>query len=1487
MNRFWKPSYKPPAGSKIDINHPLADHCVAAYLFNDHGSGIVLDASVYQNHGVLKNGAYIQNNRLFLDGTDDYVEVPHSPSLNLPNAITILAKVNSTDVQSRWNDIIGKGTADTDESFSVYWLGSQIWMELGDPLIAYNVGYSNNISYQHSISMTKTSTSYNYAYYSNNWSYNIWQTGNLNLNIRYNTLPMSIGKRFYNSTFAQRSMNFKGYMDYLYIFNKELSKAEITDFFENPYGIIEPPSAIKYFVNLRNQIKSPSILSQESLGLPRFPGKINIGTSSISSAESFGSNKFINSKAPNDKSVSTVTFDANLDTCLLLPISFPTNITVNVFGTTGSTLYSYKISSCNKDGESLASAAITTNSGNQTLSSNNFNRISWNLQDNAEYYKVYKLVDSQYQLIRTVRDANHLDDIGLITLPENPKVSTTLGYNPYKLNLGPYIKLYTDSIDKSKNYLSVLSNTPISSYQQLAIGQWMIKAFKFSNDIIWLFAPQSTSSNYNQVVLYEFNRKTGDKSQKGRVYINRPNAYWDEQFDVTVDRHNSGTVSGSTSTITGTSTLWVDNKIAAGSRIGFGSTDASLIKTWYQITAISSNTSLTIAEVLLANIPANTPYVIEEIRIIQSFNQTNYVATNNGIFVTKGLNYHFFDLNSPAVNMATTVDNIRANYRLTDNVTSTLNQIAFTVLAPKIDNNTQYIYIFTTTTGTTGNIYKFNIRAALTGLSSGTSTSAYLYKTSLYTYPQSILGRDYRVGTYAVATHGTGKDIPSLYFHWSQNIYRIPEHTIQDSKSFEMDYMTLVSPYNDETTYMNTVRDIAYDPTLDVFVAGRYQSWRATERGELFQYNLTNTRSIAQIGIYGGYYPYKDVIDESLLPGTYSFMRVQTYKFHTFSDGILYKADNNTISLEYVGCDILFADKTSSYAITPVISCPNAISFDKLYVSYDEFSGDFERIMVSDNFRIFARTTGILDNTGDWIQILDNNISSLTASDKIQFKIVFRTIGGSGLIAKIKNISVQYKTSNFIDDDFKIDSISTASNLNTLYLNQTNITNSLPHTINIYNDDTLYAQQSSELTTYGTLQSFIENSWTTGKTSDKSLFKKSISNFNAKPSSLKRLFNKSFYFNGSSYIQSSNSLDFNFNGDFTIQFYYKPFNLSTFGGSNFRILSFGGRDRSSGWEIGKETISSVDKLVFYIGDNSSNIKIDICNISELINDWNKITVVRKNNQIATFLNTTRKTLVSNSSTISNTTNSLNIGCGNETNPLYFMNGYLANLLILKDYGLVKTVETIVSPPTFTVTGFKIDTFTGNWGTDFTFFKGKTPITTTYDSDIFESTLENTSYMLTGYVFSYMPIKATLQILCNSNTAVYIGSNALENNYNSANYSMYSTNQVFETNISAGYTPFRILYGNFTGTGYLRFYLNNSTNWSGFIYGDAIQSLIDNYAYNESEYDIWNNTRVNSLSKYCVLNLNFEDETNLPDIPKRFVFNNGVLDSLNKVKIKLS
>ena len=178
---------------------------------------------------------------------------------------------------------------------------------------------------------------------------------------------------------------------------------------------------------------------------------------------------------------SRIDFDLNIKTINYIPILSPNNITSEVFGTTGSTQYLYKISSCNDDGESLPSNTITVANGNIALSSSNFVRLSWDLYDFATYYKIYKYVDNKYQLLYVLRDANHFDDIGQITLSEEPKSFNSTGYHPNKLNLGKYIKLYTDKTSKSKNYLSTISNQALySGYYYASSGAFMIDAFKYT-----------------------------------------------------------------------------------------------------------------------------------------------------------------------------------------------------------------------------------------------------------------------------------------------------------------------------------------------------------------------------------------------------------------------------------------------------------------------------------------------------------------------------------------------------------------------------------------------------------------------------------------------------------------------------------------------------------------------------------------------------------------------------------------------------------------------------------------------------------------------------------------------------------------------------------------------------------------------------------------------------------------------------------------------
>lgn len=70
-------------------------------------------------------------------------------------------------------------------------------------------------------------------------------------------------------------------------------------------------------------------------------------------------------------------------------LTTPTGLTVTPQGTTGSTTYSYKVTAFNDAGETLATAAATTSTGNSTLSATNFNRLDWNDTAGATGYNVY------------------------------------------------------------------------------------------------------------------------------------------------------------------------------------------------------------------------------------------------------------------------------------------------------------------------------------------------------------------------------------------------------------------------------------------------------------------------------------------------------------------------------------------------------------------------------------------------------------------------------------------------------------------------------------------------------------------------------------------------------------------------------------------------------------------------------------------------------------------------------------------------------------------------------------------------------------------------------------------------------------------------------------------------------------------------------------------------------------------------------------------
>jgi len=87
----------------------------------NEGSGTtVYDRSGYDNHGVIFGATWQKIWRdwiLYFDGTDDYVEIPHSPSLYLDGDFTVVTWATLERTPTFWCGVIDKGR----NYFSDFW----------------------------------------------------------------------------------------------------------------------------------------------------------------------------------------------------------------------------------------------------------------------------------------------------------------------------------------------------------------------------------------------------------------------------------------------------------------------------------------------------------------------------------------------------------------------------------------------------------------------------------------------------------------------------------------------------------------------------------------------------------------------------------------------------------------------------------------------------------------------------------------------------------------------------------------------------------------------------------------------------------------------------------------------------------------------------------------------------------------------------------------------------------------------------------------------------------------------------------------------------------------------------------------------------------------------------------------------------------------------------------------------------------------------
>jgi hypothetical protein len=248
-----------------------------------------------------------------------------------------------------------------------------------------------------------------------------------------------------------------------------------------------------------------------------------------------------------------------------------------------------------------------------------------------------------------------------------PTGSLSGSYDPNITMLGTLMKQFTGSNDEDK-YVSTLPSSIVNIPEVAGAGYSIPHVIKRADNIYWVFVAGPAGVVNKDFGLFVYDKSDSTITWKGFVRYSGNvllGTKTTRALRAMVTTHSDGTVStsGTSSTITGVSTKFTDDRIAVGARIGFGSTNPENITTWYEITNINSNTQLTILGGGV-DLSLGTEYVIEEIRLVFATVNATSTITNGSIHIMKGINYDSFNIGGTIVNDCTDTDNIRAVYTL-------------------------------------------------------------------------------------------------------------------------------------------------------------------------------------------------------------------------------------------------------------------------------------------------------------------------------------------------------------------------------------------------------------------------------------------------------------------------------------------------------------------------------------------------------------------------------------------------------------------------------------------------------------------------------------------------------------------------------------------------------------------------------------------------------------------------------------------------------
>ena len=642
----------------------------------------------------------------------------------------------------------------------------------------------------------------------------------------------------------------------------------------------------------------------------------------------------------------------------------------------------------------------------------------------------------------------------------------------------------------------------------------------------WVFlADGAATSITRRIVMYEYNKETSNFNWKGFVTLNfpcGPNApaatYTPRSFAMNRTLYSSGTATVNGQYVTGSQeTLWYTSGMSGGARIGFGSQDPTKVSAsnWFDINYIYNDTTMQITQSVGAPIISSS-YVIDELRALHTFLGSS--APSGGLFLTKGLSYNTFQPGGVTIQSASFIsgspnsgsfDNVRSTYWLmeSNNVNNSIitSSVGLGYETMSADYKTQNVYVVTgPTTATNAQIFKFNIRAPLTGsmTAQGRSTGSFILSTSLQstgagnnipTNPANAV----RMGTLYNSPNESILGTPCVFFTTIKTIVACPLSLITSGSVNFMQYtMTEVPPLGvgagafAATSLLNSIEidekiDKLYVPTLGTTSFKVYATAYRTDGTAMDNYIFSDNKQQDQGGVGTSLQPYPSV---DVLPFTIWSENGMAYVCR----GSMTTAPTAVINQMYaipLGAHYEYTNISNESLITPVIYTPSATKYYRVYVNMQKQVGSDALAISPEAYKVYVRTGGITDNSGGWTLV--NDAGTLTGqsatSGMIQFKIEFKVLGNFGITGRFYGLAVTYEAGGYLPSQLQWTLSDSNTTDGTIGFSQTSLFGLVPNLqIDYYRSDTNadVLTQASTSTTNGSFQYWSGATWTAGVGTD-------------------------------------------------------------------------------------------------------------------------------------------------------------------------------------------------------------------------------------------------------------------------------------------------------------------------------------------------------------------------------------------------------------------